>query len=83
MSLVAQIIDQQISGVVAGQEEAFTNELRLSNDESRRRSTAFLFLVAKTVFDLTDEDTLDSIVDGGSDFGIDVLCFEPPRPRRT
>ena len=78
MSLVAQIIDQQISGIVARQEEAFTHELRLSNDEARRRSTAFLFLVAKTVFDLTDEETLDSIVDGGNDFGIDVLCFEPP-----
>ncbi len=39
---------------------------------------AFLFLVAKTMFDLTDEETLDSIVDGGNDFGVDVLWFEPP-----
>ena len=78
MSLAAQIIDQQISGIVARQEEAFTHELRLGNDEARRRSAAFLFLVAKTVFDLTDEEALDTIVDGGNDFGIDVLYFEPP-----
>ena len=78
MSLAAQIIDQQISGIVARQEDAFSNELRLGNDESRRRSTAFLFLVAKTVFELSDEETLDTIVDGGNDFGVDVLYFEPP-----
>ncbi len=78
MSLATQIIDQQVSGVVAKQEEAFTHELRLGHDESKRRATAFLFLVAKTMFSLTDEETLDSIVDGGNDFGIDVLCFEPP-----
>ena len=78
MSLATQIIDQQVSGIVVKQEDAFTNELRLSCDESKRRATAFLFLVAKTMFSLTDEETLDSIVDGGNDFGVDVLCFEPP-----
>ena len=78
MSLAAQIIDQQVSGIVERQSEAFSNELRLGADEHRRRSIAFLFLVAKTAFDLTDEQTLDGIVDGGDDFGIDALYFEPP-----
>ena len=78
MSLAAQIIDQQVSGIVERQCEAFDNELRLSNDAPRRRSIAFLFLVAKTAFDLTDEQTIDGIVDGGNDFGIDALYFEPP-----
>ena len=78
MSLAAQIIDQQVSGIVERQLDAFDNELRLGADEHRRRSIAFLFLVARTAFDLTDEQTLDGIVDGGNDFGIDALYFEPP-----
>ena len=67
-----------MSGIVERQLDAFDNELRLGADEHRRRSIAFLFLVARTAFDLTDEQTLDGIVDGGNDFGIDALYFEPP-----
>ena len=78
MSLATQIIDQQVSGIVGGQEDAFTNELRLGPDEGKRRAIAFLFLVARTMFDLTDDETLDGIVDGGDDYGIDALYFEPP-----
>ena len=78
MSLATQIIDQRVSGIVSQQEDSFTHELNLGNDGVKRRSTAFLFLVAKTMFELTDEETLDSIVDGGNDFGVDVLWFEPP-----
>ena len=78
MSLAAQIIDQRVSGIVEEQSETFDNELRLGTDEHRPRSIAFLFLVAKAAFDLTDEQTIDGIVDGGNDFGIDALYFEPP-----
>ncbi len=78
MSLSAQIIDQRVTGVVKEQEEAFTHELNAGNDDNRRRSLAFLFLVTKTLFELTDEETIDSIVDGGNDFGIDSIWFEPP-----
>ena len=78
MSLAAQIIDQQVSGVVEKHSDAFSHELGLGADEPRKRSTAFLFLVAKTAFDLTDDEALDGIVDGGGDFGIDALYFESP-----
>ena len=78
MSLATQIIDQQVSGIIAKHSDAFANELRLSADEQKRRSMAFLFLVARTAFDLSDEETLDGIVDGGNDFGVDALYFEPP-----
>ena len=78
MSLATQIIDQQVSGTIDKLADAFDNELRLGADEHRRRSMAFLFLVAKTAFDLTEEEVLDGIVDGGDDFGIDALYFEPP-----
>ena len=78
MSLATQIIDQQVSGIIVKHSDAFANELRLGTDEQKRRSIAFLFLVAKTAFDLTDEETLDGVVDGGNDFGVDALYFEPP-----
>lgn len=78
MSLATQIIDQQVSGIVQKHSDAFSNELRLGADEHRKRSIAFLFLVAKTAFDLTDDEALDGIVDGGDDFGVDALYFESP-----
>ena len=78
MPLAEQIIDQQVSGILEKQLDVFVDELRLGADEPARRSIAFLFLVAKTAFDLTDEQTIDGIVDGSNDFGIDALYFEPP-----
>ena len=78
MSLATQIIDQQVSGIAARQEDAFTHELRLGEDAGKRRSVAFLFLAAKTMFELSDDETLEGIVDGGDDYGIDALYFETP-----
>ena len=77
-SLAAQIIDQQVSGLVERHADAFAGELRPGRGEHRKRAIAFLFLVARTAFDLGDDDALDGIVDGGDDFGIDALYFEPP-----
>lgn len=78
MTLATQIIDQQVSGVVGKHADAFEDELRPGADTQRRRSIAFLFLVAKTAFDLTDDETIEGIVDGGQDFGIDALYFDSP-----
>ena len=78
VSLAAQIIDQQISGILERQADSFAAELGPGADEARRRSTAFTFLVARTVLDLTEDEALDSIVDGGNDFGVDALFHEDP-----
>ena len=77
-SLATQIIDQQVSGIVDQHSAGFTNELRLGRDEQKKRSAAFVLLVARTAFDLTDLEAMDGIVDGGNDFGVDALYFEPP-----
>lgn len=77
-SLATQIIDQQVSGI-ADRLNAFTEkQLGLGADNDRRRGVAFVFLVAKTMLALDDDETLDGIVDGGNDYGIDALYFEPP-----
>ena len=78
MSLATQIIDQQVSGIVEKYADVLADELRLGTDRQKHRSAAFLFLVARTAFDLTDEEAFDGIVDGGNDFGVDALYFAPP-----
>ena len=76
-SLAAQIIDQQVSGIVERHADLLAGELRLG-DERKMRSAAFVFLAARTAFDLTDLEAFDGIVDGGNDFGVDALYFAPP-----
>jgi len=78
MSLATQIIDQRVSGIVKKHADVLEEELGLKSDESKKRSAAFLFFVAKTVFDLSDDDAFEGIVDGGNDFGIDALYFAQP-----
>jgi len=78
MSLATQIIDQQVSGIVEQYADVLAEELRLRADEHKKRSAAFLFLVAKTAFGLSDEEAFDGIVDGGNDFGVDALYFAQP-----
>ena len=78
MSLATQIIDQQVSGIADRLEQAFAEELRIGPDQGKRRTVAFLLLVAKTMFELDEEETLDGIVDGGDDYGIDALYHESP-----
>ena len=78
MSLATQIVDQQVSGIIEKHTDTFAAELRLGSDEHKKRTAAFLFLVAKTAFDLTDEEAFDGIVNGGNDFGVDALYFDPP-----
>ena len=78
MSLATQIVDQQVSGIIEKHTDTFAAELRLGSDEHKKRAAAFLFLVAQTAFDLTDEEAFDGIVNGGNDFGVDALYFDPP-----
>ena len=77
-SLAAQIVDQRVSGLVGQHGEAFAAELGLGTDENKRRSAAFVLLVLQTALGMSDEDALDSIVEGSGDFGIDALHFEDP-----
>ncbi len=77
-SLAAQIIDQQVSGIVEKHTDLLSGEFRLGSDRQKLRSAAFVFLVARTAFDLADQEALDGIVDGANDFGVDALYFDPP-----
>ena len=78
MSLATQIVDQQVSGIIEKHTDTFAAELQLGSDEHKKRTAAFLFLVAQTAFALTDEEAFDGIVDRSKDFGVDALYFYPP-----
>lgn len=78
MSLAAQIIDQRVLKLVEELEERFTNELNLGSDAAKRSSVALVYLVARTILDISDDDAMEGIVDGGNDFGVDAIYFTPP-----
>lgn len=78
MTLATQIVDQRVSGIVEQHGQTLRDEFAVGADEVRMRSLGFLFLVAKTLFNLSDDDTVEGIVDGGQDFGVDCLYFDSP-----
>jgi hypothetical protein len=47
--------------------------LELPRDKIKIRSICFVFVVAQTLLDLSDEDALECLTDGFSDFRIDAL----------
>lgn len=78
MSLATQIIDQRVVGLTSEKSQFLDNELKIGNNDAKRRSAAFTYLAAKTVLGLSDDAVEDGIVDGGNDFGVDALYFDPP-----
>lgn len=78
MSLAAQIVDQRVVRLVGDLEDKLVKELRCGSDTNRKKSASFVFLVAKTVLGLSDDEAFDGVVDGGNDFGIDAIYFNSP-----
>ncbi|MFN3077298.1 MAG: AIPR family protein [Alphaproteobacteria bacterium] len=78
MTINAQIIDQRVRRIAEERRRDFAELLKIRNDDDRLHSAAFVFLVTKTVLDLTDEEAVDSMVEGGGDFGVDAISFTSP-----
>lgn len=73
MDINASIIDQRITKLATELAPDFGTLLDIKNDEIKVRSTAFVYLVVKTLLDLGKEETLDALTEGGSDFGVDAV----------
>lgn len=73
MSINVGIIDQRVGKLAEDFASDFDSRLNIRNDSVKQRSAAFVFLVAKTVLDLPDEEVLDCLTEGGNDFGVDAL----------
>ena len=73
MSINVGIIDQRVRKLAEDLAAEFEERLNIRNDQIRQRSTAFVFLVVKTLLDLPDEEALDCLTEGGNDFGVDAV----------
>lgn len=78
MSFNAQLVDQWVEGIVERLSDRLRDEVGVRNDPDRLKSAAFIFLAAKTLLDLDDDEVIDGIVDGGGDFGVDAIYFSTP-----
>lgn len=79
MSINVGIIDQRVRKLaeyLATEFEARLNIPAAQGNEQldvKRRSTAFVYLVVKTVLDLSDVEALDCLTDGSADLGLDAV----------
>jgi len=74
MSMIVDILDQRVRKIAEDFRDILMDRLDLqAQEETKLRSAAFLFIVMKTVLDLTDEEVIDCLTDGYDDFGIDAI----------
>ena len=73
MNIHVGIIDQQIRGLAQKLKSRIQEELDKSLDEQMARSIAFVVLCAKVMLGLTDEEALETLTEGGNDFGVDAI----------
>lgn len=73
------IVDQQVEAAFNQYSTQIADllDLKLPKDMVKIRSICFVFVVAKTLLDLTDEEALECLTDGFSDFRIDALHMSP------
>lgn len=73
MNINVGIIDQHVRGLASkalGEMEAW---LEKTLSEQMARSTAFVVLCVKTMLDLNLEESIESLTEGGNDFGVDAI----------
>lgn len=72
MNVSAAIIDQRLNRLAEDLRERLVGELGVS-DGPQRKSLAFVYLCAKTMLDLEDEEAFEALTDGSNDFGVDAM----------
>ena len=69
MNINASLIDQRITGITESWPEWFAGY----NDTDKKRSAAFTLLCVSIYFNLSLEEALELLTDGGNDAGVDAL----------
>lgn len=72
MDINAAIIDQRLKALVNEIQQDAKERLNIT-DKDKLKSLAFVYLSVKTILDLSHEETLDCLTEGGGDFGIDAI----------
>ena len=73
MNLNVSIVDSQVRGLADKLRIELGEALGRRLDNGRLRSAAFVLLCVKTLLDLSDEEALDRLTEGGGDFGVDAI----------
>ncbi|HFE46237.1 MAG TPA: abortive phage resistance protein, partial [Nannocystis exedens] len=72
MSFASQIIDLHVQALAERHRAEFEGNLGITGDQ-RVKSAAFVLLAVKTYSNISEEEALDRITEGGNDFGIDAI----------
>jgi hypothetical protein len=74
MNINVGIIDQQVRGLAQRSRAKLAEALgKATLDDTLARSVAFVVLCAKVMLDLSDEEAIDALTEGGNDFGVDAI----------
>lgn len=76
-AIQAQILDQQIGGVIERFPPDFLQSLNKPN-ENQKKSIALTIIALKKNLEVTEEEAYDCIVDGAEDHGIDAIIYDSP-----
>lgn len=74
MNVNVGIIDQQVRGLAQRLRALIEQELDRPLDDTTTRSVAFVVLCAKVMLGLTEAEALDTLTEGGNDFGVDAIA---------
>lgn len=76
MNINVGIIDQQVRGLAQRLGPQLAEAVGKPHlDETLPRSIAFVVLCAKVMLELSDDEALDAVTEGGNDFGVDAIAI--------
>lgn len=70
MDINASIIDQQLTGILEKNSDWFE---RFGKDDNKKRSAAFVLLCMSNCLDISLEESVELLTEGGNDAGVDGL----------
>jgi len=73
MNIHVGIVDQQVRGFAQRLQGRIEAELDKSLDATTLRSVAFVALCTKVMLGLTDDEAIETLTEGGNDFGVDAI----------
>jgi hypothetical protein len=73
MDINVSIVDQQVRGLAQRLKPQLESALDERLDETKARSVAFVVLCTKALLELSDEEAIAALTEGGNDFGVDAI----------
>jgi hypothetical protein len=73
MNINVSIIDQQVRGLAARLRSTLEEALASTLDDDKARSVSFVVLCVKVMLDLTEDEAVGALTEGGNDFGVDAI----------